>query len=172
MPMLPTGTLNNRSGFTLIELMVVIVVLSLASLISLPLLADRGEGDERLKLRRITGIVKQLYNEATLTRDEHVLMFDINDNSLRTFRLRSRFGAVEKEPFGREMELSPLKLKKVEVGGKGTFRTGQVSVRVFPLGWMEQTQVMVQKGDGEEVQLAFSPLTGSVTIDAEHTTVQ
>ncbi|NOQ42301.1 MAG: prepilin-type N-terminal cleavage/methylation domain-containing protein [Desulfuromusa sp.] len=172
MPMLPTGTSINRSGFTLIELMVVIVVLSLVSIISLPLLANRGEGDERLKLRRIAGTVKQLYNEATLTRDEHLLMFDFSRNSLLTFRLRSSSGVIEKEPFGREVMLAPLQIKQVDIKGKGTFRTGQVSVRVFPLGWMEQTRLLVGKENGDEMQLVFSPLTGSVTIDAEHATVQ
>lgn len=161
-----------QRGFTLIELMVVIVILSLVSFISLPLLANRGEGDERLKVRRIAGTVKQLYNEATLTRDEHLLMFDFNRNSLSAFRLRSSSGVVEKEPFGREVMLSPLQIKQVDVEGKGTFRTGQVSVRVFPLGWMEQTHLLVRKENGDEMQLAFSPLTGSVTIDAESATVQ
>lgn len=172
MPMLPTGTSINRSGFTLIELMVVIVVLSLVSIISLPLLANRGEGDERLKLRRIAGTVKQLYNEATLTRDEHLLTFDFSRNSLLAFRLRSSSGVVEKVPFGREMMLAPLQIKQIDIKGKGSFRTGQVSVRVFPLGWMEQTRLLVRKENGDEIQLAFSPLTGSVTIDAEHTTVR
>ena len=172
MPMLPTGTSINRSGFTLIELLVVIVLLSLLSLISLPLLTNRGDGDERLILRRIAGTVKQLYNEATLTRDEHLLTFNFSRNSLLAFRLRSNSGVIEKEPFGQEVMLTPLRIKQVDVDGKGTFRTGQVSVRIFPLGWMEQTQLLVLRENGDEVQLAFSPLTGSITIDDERTAVQ
>ncbi|MDA3902533.1 MAG: prepilin-type N-terminal cleavage/methylation domain-containing protein [Desulfuromusa sp.] len=170
--MLPTGASINRSGFTLIELMVVIVILSLVSFISLPLLSNRGDGDERLVLRRIAGTVKNLYNEATLTRDEHLLTFDFNRNSLLMFRLRSNAGVIEKESFGREVLLAPLQLKQVDVEGKGAFRTGQVSVRILPLGWMEQTRLVVRKESGDEVQLAFSPLTGSMTIDDEHATVQ
>ncbi|MDX2493824.1 MAG: prepilin-type N-terminal cleavage/methylation domain-containing protein [Desulfuromusa sp.] len=170
--MLPIGTSINRSGFTLIELAVVIVVLSLVGFISLPLLSDRGEGDERLMVRRIAGTVKQLYNEATLTRDEHLLTFDISHNSMLAFRLRSSSGVIEKESFGREVKLAPLQIKQIDVEGKGTFRTGQVSVRVFPLGWMEPTRLLVQKESGGDIRLAFSPLTGSITIDDEHATVQ
>ncbi len=172
MPMLPIGTSIKRSGFTLIELMVVIVVLSLVSLVSLPLLANRGEGNERLMVRRIAGTVKQLYNEATLTRDEHLLTFDLNRNSMLAFRLRSRSGVIEKEPFGREVMLAPLQIKQIDIEGKGTFRTGQVSVRLFPLGWMEATRLLLQKESGGDIQLAFSPLTGSITIDDEYATVQ
>ncbi|MEA3362896.1 MAG: prepilin-type N-terminal cleavage/methylation domain-containing protein [Thermodesulfobacteriota bacterium] len=170
--MLPIGTSINRAGFTLIELTVVIVVLSLAGFISLPLLADRGEGDERLMVRRIAGTVKQLYNEATLTRDEHLLTFDIGRNSMSASRLRSSNGVVEKESTGRKVMLTPLQIKQIDVEGKGTFRTGQVSVRVFPLGWMEATRLLVEKESGGDIWLAFSPLTGSITIDDEHATVQ
>jgi len=172
MPMSPTGTLTNRSGFTLVELLVVIVVLSLISLISLPLLSSRTEGDERLVLRRIAGTVKQLYNEATLTRDEHLLVFDFDHNSLKAFRLRTVLDSIEKEPFGKELGLAPLQLKQIDVEGKGSFRTGQVTVRLFPLGWMEQTRLLVSKGNGTDLWLDFSPLTGSVVINAEQATVR
>lgn len=167
-----TGTLTNRSGFTLVELLVVIVLMSLVGLISLPLLANRNSGDERLVMRRIAGTVKQLYNEATLNRDEYLLTFDFDRNSLLAFRLRSSSGTVEKESFGRELMLSPLRIEKIDVRGRGIFHAGQVSVRIFPLGWMEQTDLLLRKEDGTEVQLAFSPLTGSVTIDDEYTAVQ
>ncbi len=172
MPTSRTGTLINRSGFTLIELLVVIVLMSLVSLISLPLLTNWNSSDERLVMRRIAGTVKQLYNEATLNRDEYLLTFDFNRNSLLAFRLRSSSGTVEKESFGHELMLSPLRIDNIDVKGRGIFHAGQVSVRIFPLGWMEQTDLVLRKEDGSEVRLVFSPLTGSVTIDDESTAEQ
>ncbi len=160
-----TGTLSRQSGFTLIELVVVVVILALVSSVSFPLLVDRIGGDERTVVRRIAGTVKELYNEATLTRDEHHLVFDLDRNSVQTFRLRRSLDKVEKEPFGREVELSPLTLREVDVVGQGTFRSGQATTRIFPLGWMDQTRVSVRYRDGTDMQLEFSPLTGTVTID-------
>ncbi|MCK4503943.1 MAG: prepilin-type N-terminal cleavage/methylation domain-containing protein, partial [Desulfuromonadales bacterium] len=87
--MLPTGTSINRSGFTLVELLVVIVLLSLVSFISIPLMSNLGDGADHLMVRKIAGTVKQLYNEATLTKDEHLLTFDFSRNSMSAFRLRS-----------------------------------------------------------------------------------
>ena len=165
---LPTGTLNKQSGFTLIELVVVVIILSLVSFVSLPLLMNRGDGSEKAMIRRIAGTVKQLYNEATLTRDEHLLTFDLNRNSMLAYRLRSDSGRSEKEPFGKEIDLSPLTLQQVDVEGKGSFRSGQVSVRIFPLGWIEQTRIAVKGESGKGVQLSFSPLTGTITIDEEN----
>ena len=172
MPTLQTGILNNRSGFTLVELLVVIVVLSLISLISLPLFDNWGEGAERLKVRRLAGTVKQLYNEATLTQDEHQLRFDFSDNSMAAFRMRANDRTVEKEPFGREISLAPLVVQQIDIVGKGRFSSGQVTIRIFPLGWMEATTIMFAKESGEKIELKFSPLTGSVTIDAKQTSGQ
>jgi general secretion pathway protein H len=163
---------SELAGFTLVELLVVIVILSLISFISLPLMANRGDGDEKLMVRRIAGTVKQLYNEATLTRDEHLLMVDFSRNSLQAYRLQSSGGVIEKKSFGRELTLAPLQVKQVNIEGKGTFRSGQVVTRIFPLGWMEPTRIFFDKESGGEMLLLFSPLTGSITIDEEQTTVQ
>ena len=70
MPTLRTGILSRHQGFTLVELIVVIVILALIGMISVPLLFNRLGTDERTILRRIVGTVKELYNEATLTKDD------------------------------------------------------------------------------------------------------
>lgn len=161
-----------QAGFTLVELLVVIVILSLATALSLPLLADRGAGAERQKMRRIAGTVKQIYNEATLTRDQFLLTFDIGRNSVEAFRLRSNGTVVEKEEFGRKLNISPLKLRQIDVKGQGSFRTGRVSVRIYPLGWMDATEVSFEREGGSQVQLVFSPLTGTTTINEERSRLQ
>ena len=74
----PTGTLSNKRsvrkasgnrGFTLIELIIVVVLLALVAGVALPVLLNRGDSGERKVMRQLAGTVKQLYNEATLTRD-------------------------------------------------------------------------------------------------------
>jgi len=171
MPTLPTGISSKRQGFTLIELIVVIVILAIIGTISVPLLFNRLGTDERTTLRRIVGTVKELYNEATLTRDEHQLEFDLDRHTIQAYRLRAvAADRVEKEPFRREITLAPLTLQQIEVEGQGSFRSGQVTVRIFPLGWMEQTRLHVRNADGSDMQLIFSPLTGTTRIEeAENT---
>ncbi|NOY14030.1 MAG: prepilin-type N-terminal cleavage/methylation domain-containing protein [Deltaproteobacteria bacterium] len=160
------------AGFTLIELMVVVSLLALVGLLSLPLMMNQGDSAERRSLRQVAGVVKQLYNEAVLTRDEYLLTFDFDRNSLRAYRLRSKGELNEKERFGKEVTLSPLHLRQVDVEGRGSFRRGRVSVRIFPLGWMEQTRVVLVSEDGKLIQLTFSPLTGTTKIEDVHQTLQ
>jgi len=163
---------RTNSGFTLIELVVVVALLAMFSFISLPLLMNHGDGGERRTLRRLAGTVKQLYNESTLTRDKHLLTFDLDRNSMTAFRLRDSDGTVEKQAYGEERSLQPLQLKQVAVVGKGTFRHGQVSVAIFPLGWMEQTRIVLADDKGVLKTLDFSPLTGSVKIADERSRLQ
>lgn len=172
MPTLRTGILTDRSGLSLVELLVVMLLLALVSVISLPLLAYQNRGDEKLLLRRIAGTVKQLNNEATLNRDEYLLRFDFGRNSLSAFRLRSNPAGIVKESFGHELILDPLQMESIDIKGRGIFHAGEASVRIFPRGWMEQTSLLLRKPDGTAVQLLFSPLTGSVTIDEKSTVLQ
>jgi general secretion pathway protein H len=172
MPISLTGISNKQTGFTLLELILVVGLLSLVSLLSLPLMMDRGDGAERRNLRQIAGVVKQLHNEATLTRDEHLLTFDLDRNQLLATRLRRTNDRVESEPFGRQLELSDLQLQQVDIEGKGSFRSGRVSVRIFPLGWMEQAAVSLRSDSGKLTRLAFSPLTGSVKVEDEYQALQ
>ncbi len=160
-----TGILSDQAGFTLIELVVVVVILSLVSFVSFPLLLNRIGGDELTMVRRVAGTVKELYNEATLTRDEYHLVFDLDRNSIQSFRIRGSIDKTEKEPFRREVALDPLIIRQIDVEGQGSFRSGQVTVRIFPLGWMDQTRLFVRHSNGTEMQLLFSPLTGTATID-------
>ena len=171
-PILATGISTDQAGFTLIELIVVISLLAMFSVISLPLLMNSGPGDSRRELRRLAGVVKQLYNEATLTRDEHLLTFDLDRNSLQAFRLQRTDGQVEKQPLDEPTPLEPLQLREIEVVGQGSFRSGQVSVRIYPLGWMEQTRVSLADGSGAAKLVEFSPLTGSTKIADERQLLQ
>lgn len=173
MPTLRTGISSRHQGFTLVELIVVIVILALIGMISVPLLFNRLGTDERTTLRRIVGTVKELYNEATLTRDEHQLEFDLDRHTINAFRLRSvAADRVEKEPFRHEIVLAPLTLQQIEVEGQGSFRSGQVTVRIFPLGWMEQTRLHVRHADGSDIQVIFSPLTGTTRIEEAENTMR
>lgn len=181
MPILPTGTLNRevldlsesdisaggQAGFTLVELLVVIVVLALSASLVLPLLDDSGSAEKKQKIRRISGTVRQLYNEATLTRDEFQLTLDFERNRLEAYRLNDVGNKIEREEFGKPLNLEPLYLRQADISGQGSFQAGRVTLTFYPIGWIDATELVLDDNDGHRFELAFSPLTGTVTIDED-----
>jgi general secretion pathway protein H len=76
--------LTDQCGFTLIELAIVVVLLGLVAGLTLPLLGNWGQDDLPGSARRLAGTVRFLYNEAALTRNEHQLIFNLDDGSYQT----------------------------------------------------------------------------------------
>jgi general secretion pathway protein H len=164
MPISKTGTSTEQTGFTLIELVVVISLLSIFALISLPLLTNQGDGGQRQAMRRLAGQVKLLYNEAALTRDIHLLTFNLDEDSFSTFRMERSGGQLEKVPVAEARSLAPLRIEQIQVAGKGSFRSGEVTVRIYPQGWMEETWIQLENAATQITTLNFVPMTGSTRI--------
>lgn len=164
MPISTSGTSTKAQGFTLIELVAVISLLAIFAAVSVPLLLNSGDGGERRALRQLVGKVKLLYNEAALTRDIHLLTFDVEAGRFSTFRLERNGNLLEKVPVEEARTLSPLRIEQVQVVGKGRFRSGEVTVQIFPQGWMEETLVQLVDDRNQVRTLTFAPMTGSARI--------
>ena len=63
-------------GFTLIELSVVLVLISLMAFILIPNLSDFGKEDLKYFSRKLNGIIQYLYAEASIKRENYYLVFD------------------------------------------------------------------------------------------------
>lgn len=164
MPISKAGISTDQNGFTLIELTVVISLLAIFALISIPLISNQGDGGERRAMRQLAGNVKLLYNEAALKREIHLLTFNLDDESFSTFRLEQNGNQLEKVPVKESKSLAPFKIDQVQIPGKGSFRTGEVTVRIYPQGWMEETWVHLENQENQFKTLNFVPMTGSTRI--------
>ncbi len=167
MPTLKTGICNNPDrladarGFTLAELTVVVFIIALISLLTLPLLGRVGNADLRSAGRNLAGSVKYLYNEAALQRLTHRMSFDLDAGAISSLR-QEVSGEWVPLPGRRARITLPgsVRLKNVEVVGKGLFSSGTVSMDIFSVGWLEETVLHLEDGAGK-MTLRFSPLTGS-----------
>jgi len=102
--------LNKQAGFTLIELGVVIILISLFTLISIPLFSHTGRGDVQASARRLSGTVKYLFNEAALTGLEHRLIYNLDRGSYRALTLEADGSLVDVGGVGKTTALQRLSL--------------------------------------------------------------
>ena len=163
MPTLKAGT-STESGFTLIELTLVIALIGLLLGIVIPKLPAVGENRLEASARRIAGMVRFLYNEAALSGVEHRLAVDLDKNVLGGRKLEEDGELVTVTGSGRDQTLSSsVDIVDVSIPGRSKISSGKVSSTIFPVGWMEETVIHL-KSDDRTLTLHMQPLTGVTDI--------
>ncbi len=165
MPISTVGNLNNQRGFTLIELGIVVVLIGLFTVISVPLLDTGGRDDVRAAARRLAGTIKYLFNEAALTGLEHRLIYNLDRDSYQA-KVRESDGQVfAVKGIGSERRLRKgVHFQRLALPGRGSFNSGEVTVRIDPSGWLEETLILLS-GDGDyRLTVLINPLTGAAEI--------
>ena len=162
-----TGNSNRRgsgqSGFTLLELGVVITLLALFSLLTIPLFG--GTSKLGYSARCLNGTIKYLFNEAALTGREHRLVCNLDRGTYSAQVLDTDGEVVTLSGIGRETTLAgDVRFRDLQLPDRGTFTSGEVTVRMHPAGWVEETSVHLEDGSGNALTLHVMPLTGTAEI--------
>jgi len=165
MPTSTAGTLTDQRGFTLIELAIVVVLLALVAGLTLPLLSNWGQDDLLGSARRLAGTVKYLYNEAALTRNEHQLVFNLDDGSYQAKVLdkAGNLKPVEGSAGGRKLQ-GDAQFEDIIVTSRGSFTSGEVTTLFHPSGWLDETIIHLKDDENHKLSLRFNPLTGAMDL--------
>ena len=149
------------SGFTLVEIVVVMVLISLFMVLSVPLFSNIGTSSLGTSARRLSGTIKYLFNESALSGLEYRLVYDLDHGVYRARILEANGELVEAFDQGREATLKgDVRFKDLQLPGRGKFSAGQVTTLIHPSGWVEETIIHLEDGAGEMLTLRVSPLTG------------
>jgi len=152
----------DHSGFTLIELAVVTLLIALFAGLTLPLLSGGEHRALRSTSRRISGMTRWCYNEAALSGLEHRLVFDLQRQVFFAQRLESDGELVVLSGPGRErIPAGQARIKDVTIIGRGKFSSQTATVRILPAGWLEETVLHLEAGDEAKLTLRLMPLTGT-----------
>lgn len=168
MPTSTAGKSTSRGGnrgFTLIELGVVLFLIGLFSLLLIPRLDRFGQGNLDASARRLRGTIKYLYNEAALTGREHRLVYDLDHGSYRGLVLAASGDLTALPGTGKGATLlAGVHFRDLTLRGQGSFTTGEVTTRIHPTGWLEETVIHLRDDEGKELTLRIAPLTGAADI--------
>jgi general secretion pathway protein H len=158
--------LTDTRGFTLIELSVILVLLGIFSLLLIPRLDRFGRGELDASARRLRGTIKFLFNEAALTGREHRLIYDLEHGRYRAMVLNPGGELTELRGPGKATRLPEgIRFQDLVLRNRGTFSTGEVTVRIHPTGWLEESLIHLQDQSGAQRTLRIAPLTGAADID-------
>jgi general secretion pathway protein H len=163
---------RDQAGFTLIELGVVVALLALFAVLTIPLFGSTGTSDLGYSARRLSGTIKYLFNESALTGREHLLIYNLDHDTYRARIVEANGEIVDLPGLGKETRLTgDIRFRDLQLPGRGTFTSGEVTVRIDPSGWIEETSVHLEDGPDNALTLHIMPLTGTSEIFAGYKTL-
>ncbi len=155
----------DQSGFTLIELALVVLILGLMASLSMPLISGFESNHLNSSARRLAGTVKYLYNEAAMTGMEHRLTFELEDDSYRATNINFSGELQPLQGVGAKKKLSSgVHFVSIYQPHRGEQTEGEVTTALLPGGWMEETIIHLQDDKENKMTLRLVPLTGLTEI--------
>ncbi|HXX80281.1 MAG TPA: prepilin-type N-terminal cleavage/methylation domain-containing protein [Thermodesulfovibrionales bacterium] len=140
-----------RGGFTLLELMVVIFIISVVLALALPTFTGMGENKLLSDAKRIASILRYLNDSALSTKESLTLRVDFKDKVIGY-----------NGPEGEKSEQFDS-LTGVELQSKGMITEGELFVFFSPLG--AQENITMHLGDEDSsISVALNSMNGRVKI--------
>lgn len=152
MATLKTG-ICSKKGFTFLELIVVIFVISLILAVSLPTFMLQEEGELKSEAGRIASILRYLNDSAISTKETYSIHVKFKEKIIRY-----------KIPEG-EREEKIYYLSRVFLQSKGNVSEGEVTIFFHPTGAGENFTVYLT-GLKLSMEIIFNALSGRVKVSA------
>ncbi len=158
--------MQSRRGFTLVEIVVILLILGLMSLWVIPQLSGLQMRDIRWTARRLGGIVRSLANEATMTRKHFRLHYDM-DRARYWAAVREETGMyapLQRGAFSFTEEILPdgVAFEDIVTVHEGKVTHGETFTQIDP-SYVEKTWIHL-RSENEFWSLEVHPFTGRVKV--------
>ena len=144
-----TGICNN--GFTLLELIVVIFIVSLMLAFSFPHFTVMGDGKMKSEARNVASILRYMNDSALATKETSTMKLNFSQKTLS-------YKGREEEKIETLTNLSGLHLQS-----RGTVSDGEVIIFFGPTGASESFTVYL-KGEESQTAITLNCLSGRVKV--------
>lgn len=184
MPMSRAGTSNSSiSGFTLIELSIILILLGVMLLFAVPKLGNREDISLRSTARELAGTIQSLFDESVLNKTSYQLVFEITENryliieknpdkeSLKPDETENVIDTSDKSETSEVIDVTnrykklPEKIfiKDITTATGNKAAEGQVTIEFYPDGFMDKGVIHISNGK-KDYTLTTTPLTGKVKV--------
>jgi general secretion pathway protein H len=154
-----------EAGFTLIEIMVVIVIIAIAAAVVLPRLPSTEGTRLKNSARNLASGIRFLSDRSIVTKALYRLHLDMSDNSVRIAMLspKREEQAPDDEFMSRKLLEDGISIEDVTAPGVGTVSEGEAVVEFGPAGLSEGLVVHLKGGDKQYTVIAY-PFGGKVEV--------
>jgi general secretion pathway protein H len=154
-----------QHGFTLIELVVVIVVLSMVTLLVWPLLPSTSAADLRHSSRQLATVIRYLGERSVTTKTDYRLEFSLPDGTLTVKKITDGKETPPEDPFfSRQILTEGVTVEDVDIPRVGKISEGTVNVEFGASGLAEFMIVHLKGANDGHFTLTAYPEGGRVEI--------
>ena len=152
-------------GFTLLEMVVVVAILSLLVVIVLPLLPSSEVSALSDSARRLSALVRYLGDQSVTTKSLYRMQLDLSDN---TVAIKKIVNGVEREPedpfFSRRVMAQGVNIEDIETPRLGKTGDGTINVDFGAAGLGEFMIIHLRGRGGDHFTVTAIPYGGKVEV--------
>ena len=155
-----------ESGFTLVEMVVVVVILAVIAALVYPRLAPSGDAELRTSARSLAASIRYLEDRAITTKTAYRMRLNLNDTTIEVFEVLSD---GEEQPaadvfLGRNLLADGIAIADVTTSRLGKVAAGEVSLDFGPLGLGEFIVIHLTTGKERYYTVQAYPRGGRVKV--------
>lgn len=156
---------NHSRGFTLIEILVVMVLISLVTAFTLPSIRTSLFSDQlKATARRLVGFVTEVSQNAVSKQSEYRISFDLEEN--RVWATPEAAKSKQEEEV-KEIKLQvPESVRIVDVVSANSDKNSQGTATLYlsKKGYIDKTAIHLRSDDGRDMTIVLSPFLGVTRI--------
>ncbi len=137
----PSATTPGEDGFTLLELILVLLILSMTALLVFPKLSSFGAGNIKRTVRHLSGLIQYLAQESAATKQIYRLYYDLEAQAYRVdvFQDNREFGSSS-DPLASGRSLPDgIVFEDVITPRHGKVTQGEAFTEIYPMGVEKST---------------------------------
>ncbi|MDD5225229.1 MAG: prepilin-type N-terminal cleavage/methylation domain-containing protein [bacterium] len=170
----PRRILRRTSGFTLIELSIALLLLTLMFSIAIPRFSELTEVNLRSSARQLAAMMRFLYAEAGFKKTYFSLIFDLSTQSywVEAPRLNPETKEIQMVEISDQSLILRRKLpagirfREIKIGSQEALHDGKAEMHFFPGGYADPASIHIQDRKEREFTLFLIPLSGRVLVQA------